>query len=192
MGNAQLMQMAKDLAKLKQRLAGVQAALEQADTEIQATLDKRELSNQNIAQALKSLEGIQSTLSGRITVSIDSQVDVNHFGAAIGMAPSHFSRLVFDLTDNAQKAGAKNMMISVRMVHGEFVLSLKDDGPGFKGKKPLQASQDSKAGSASNGNGLPICYGFCKKAGGRLHLENENDTTGAEWTIRLPLLKGRR
>lgn len=193
MGNAQLMQMARDWGKLKERLSGVVAALKQADMEIHAALDKRELSNQNIGQILETLDGMKNTVSSRISVNIDAQADINDYSAVIGMAPSHFSRLVFDLTDNAQKAGATSMNVCVRVGRGrELVVSLKDNGLGFRGKKPLDASKESKATSASNGNGLPLCYGFCKKAGGTLHLEDENDATGAEWTIRLPLLKGRR
>ncbi len=193
MGNAQLMEMARNWAKLKERLNGVVAALKQADAEIHAALDKRELSNQNIGQVLETLDGMKNTVSAKISVTIDAQADVNEYSAAVGMAPSHFSRLVFDLTDNAQKAGATSMNVCVRVVRGrELVISLKDNGPGFKGKKPLEASKESKAISASNGNGLPLCYDFCRKAGGTLHLEDENDASGAEWAIRLPLLKGRR
>lgn len=198
MGNAQLMQMARDWAKLKERLNGVVAALEQADMEIHAALDKRELSNQNIGQILETLDGMKSTVSAKISVNMSAQADANDYSAVIGMAPSQFSRLVFNLTYNAQEAGATSMNVCVRVVRGrELVVSLKDNGPGFKGKKPLEASKESsvaaqKAGSASKGNGLTLCYGFCRKAGGTLHLEDENDATGAEWTIRLPLLKGRR
>ncbi len=201
MGNASLMGILRDLQQLKPRIEIVMTALVQADEEIHGALDKRKLSNQNIAGALTTLEGLKTIMTGRIAVHVDSRVEGKDYSGGIAMAPDHFSGLVFNLTDNAQKAGAKNMTISVRAVQGEFVVSFTDDGPGFKGRNPLDASKESKDITAakmdgtSNGNGLPICYDFCRKAGGTLHLEKEKASdapTGAEFTVRLPLLKGRR
>lgn len=197
MGNAQLMEFAKNLETLKSRLAGVQAALEQADVEIHAALDKRGLSNQ-VAQTLKSLAELKTIMGARIAVAVDSDIEEKDCGAVVGMASDHFTRVIGILTDNAQKVGAKNMNIRVRIVQDELVLSFKDNGGGFKGQKPEIAARASKEASAgkgaseSTGNGLRICTELCRKAGGSLSLVDEKDTSGAEFIVRLPLLKARR
>lgn len=193
MGNAQLLLFVRNnREQLGARFESIGMALERADGDIEESLGKRNLNNQSVAAVPRVVEGTKTILDSGLEIEVTSDPNFEEQTAAVGISPSNLSRLLFDLMDNAKKAGATHVKVDLRLEGKELLIQLKDNGPGFKGVEPLAASKASKAQSSNNGNGLPICFNFCRKAGGSLKLENPNDPTGATWTIQLPFLKGRR
>lgn len=164
----------------------IESTLQRMTLDITTALEKEKVEAQLIKEVRSSLEVMKAGLAEDFNVSLDVQIDSEN-EAQLNMVQSHFGRLLFDLADNAYKAGARSLHVTASLEGDCLVLRMKDNGPGFGGKTPLEASRLSRARSSKNGNGLPICLDFCAKAGGSLKLVDENDSTGAEWLISLPI-----
>lgn len=141
---------------------------------------------QTLKKLQASIKGLKTLLPRDFEVHVEAQGDFE-VETCLSVTESRLMRLLFNLADNAYKAGARKLDISVQLREENVFIRMKDNGPGFRGLSPAKASQMSRERSATNGNGLGICEDFCSKAGGCLQLVDENDATGAEWLISLPL-----
>jgi signal transduction histidine kinase len=141
---------------------------------------------QRLADVPAAMEALKVQLKARLLVTVEVDPVLAEGPEELGLSQGQFHRLLFNLCDNAQKAGADWVNVTVLCQGNELVLVLQDDGPGFKGVDPLEASRQSKLASPENGNGIPICVDFCRQAGGSLSLVDPN-AEGATWRIVLPL-----
>lgn len=136
----------------------------------------------NLAQLRYKLEISLKPFHGNLTGDVPS----DKLDAKVALSTGQLGRLVFDLLDNAKKAGATRSDITVLCEERGVVVLIKDNGPGFQGVDPFEASRLSKARHPEHGNGIAICKDLCEGAGGTLTLSDANDATGAQWKIRLP------
>jgi signal transduction histidine kinase len=142
-----------------------------------------ECKRQNLVEVLHILESEKAGLE----VDFNSSIPEAEYGAEVDMSPNDLGRLIFDLLDNAKKAGATEARVRALLLDGKLAICVKDNGPGFKGLDRLEASRLSRAAGAEHGNGIGICEEICFKAGGMLILMDKDDTTGAEFLISLPI-----
>jgi signal transduction histidine kinase len=97
-----------------------------------------------------------------------------------------FFRLIFNLLDNAKKAGAGKAMISVWRTGRSTVMDISDDGPGLSESAraglfiPFQSSS-----RGSTGLGLSIARDIAFAHGGNLKLSRSSEA-GTEFRLRLP------
>ncbi len=97
-----------------------------------------------------------------------------------------FFRLVFNLMDNAKKAGAGQIMISVWRTGRSTVIDISDNGPGIPQSAraglftPFQSSS-----RGSTGLGLSIARDIAFAHGGDLKLSRSSEA-GTEFRLRLP------
>ncbi len=141
---------------------------------------------QRLADVPAVMEALKVQLKARLLVTVEVDPALAEKFGELVLSEGQFYRLLFNLCDNAQKAGAEWVTVLVLHEGNELVVILKDDGPGFKGVDPLEASRQSKLASPENGSGIPICFDFCRQAGGSLSLVDPN-AEGATWRIVLPL-----
>jgi signal transduction histidine kinase len=97
-----------------------------------------------------------------------------------------FFHLIFNLLDNAKKAGTGKIMISVWRTGRSTVMDISDDGPGLSDRAmaglftPFQSSS-----RGSTGLGLSIARDIAFAHGGDLKLSRTSEA-GTEFRLRLP------
>ncbi|WP_127090225.1 ATP-binding protein [Aquabacter cavernae] len=107
-------------------------------------------------------------------------------GEAIISDPA-LKQVIFNVFDNALEASPNWLGVSVRSTGTEFVLTVRDAGPGFAGEiletfgKPYRSTKNRPGG----GLGLFLVVNVVRKLGGRV--KAENGATGACVTLNLPL-----
>lgn len=107
-------------------------------------------------------------------------------GEAIISDPA-LKQVIFNVFDNALEASPNWLGVSVRSTGEEFVLSVRDAGPGFARDiletfgKPYRSTKNRPGG----GLGLFLVVNVVRKLGGRV--KAENGATGACVTLNLPL-----
>lgn len=178
--------------KMPDILNKIEKSLLKADRILSRNLVAAEQRNQACSNIASEIQGLGHELPSDCTLTVDNHLP-SHLEGELNMDETHFGRLLFNLADNAYKAGARKMRIKVNIQDNKLVIHFIDNGPGFKGKKPLEASQESRSKSLRNGNGNAICLDFCVKAGGDLKLlstvRDEVQDIGAEFVATLPLKK---
>ncbi|MBA4791355.1 MAG: ATP-binding protein [Pseudomonadota bacterium] len=96
-------------------------------------------------------------------------------------------QVIFNVFDNALEASPNWLGVSVRSTGDEFVLTVRDAGPGFAREiletfgKPYRSTKNRPGG----GLGLFLVVNVVRKLGGRV--KAENGATGACVTLNLPL-----
>lgn len=187
-GNVSLLTFQNKPDQLRARVDAVSSALDRIKNmvaETLALLNKEALSKQSVSGVPSVLHTIQQQMESRLEMEVTVDPSISGSDEEVGLAQGQCTRLLFDLIDNAQKAGATRVQAHVTKEGAQLLIALKDNGPGFKGVAPLEASKRSRRRSAANGNGLPLCFDFCQRAGGSLTLVDP-DAVGATWHIRLP------
>ncbi|MEW6258247.1 MAG: ATP-binding protein [Pseudomonadota bacterium] len=107
-------------------------------------------------------------------------------GEAIISDPA-LKQVIFNVFDNALEASPNWLGVSVRSTGAEFVLAVRDAGPGFAHEiletfgKPYRSTKNRPGG----GLGLFLVVNVVRKLGGRV--KAENGATGACVTLNLPL-----
>jgi signal transduction histidine kinase len=114
-------------------------------------------------------------------------LDIHYDGpASLLVDQDQFFRLIFNLLDNAKKAGAGKIIISVWRTGRSTVIDISDDGPGLPETAraglftPFQGS-----GRGSTGLGLSIARDIAFAHGGDLKLSRTSEA-GTEFRLRLP------
>lgn len=131
-------------------------------------------------------DDMELTVEDQITEGIETD---------LGITETHFAQLLFNLAHNAYQAGARKVKLVFRVQADKLIILVQDDGPGFGGRSPLEASAESNVvnakGDGTRGNGLVFCTDFCRKAGGDLKLlsthRDEERQIGAEFEASFPL-----
>lgn len=190
-GNAQLASLRSgDGDKVRSLLKEVEGALTRMEvslSEQMSALNENELEGQRVPELSAVFGDLVSQMQAhQETVIVEMEATVVQYSAELGLSSAQLKSLLFCLCDNAKKAGATQVCVKVRRDGSNLVIELKDNGPGFEGLDPLDASRKSQKRSSLNGNGIPLCTRFCRQAGGSLTLVNPN-AAGAEWRIVLPL-----
>lgn len=151
-------------------------------------IDESQKKAQNLAQVRRNLGRSLAPFQGALVDEIPSY----RLDERVGLSTGDLGRLAFDLLDNAKKNGATWADITARCEEGVLLVLIKDNGCGFRGVDPLEAARLSHEKDPHHGNGIGICKGLCESAGGALTLSDANDSTGAQWEIRLPFLVDQR
>jgi signal transduction histidine kinase len=108
--------------------------------------------------------------------------------------PDYVSRILDNLLSNAIKFSEKSSVISVSgsRLHGQVVIAVKDEGPGFSEQDKKLIFQKFKklsarptGGESSNGLGLAIVKILVDRLGGEIELKTGSGT-GSEFIIRIP------
>ena len=116
-------------------------------------------------------------------------------GLAIGIAyhgpktlcvdGGQFFRLIFNLADNAGKAGAKHVVIRITNNASGVTMDIADDGPGMDGATKKRLFKPFQAKNGSTGLGLSIARDIAFAHGGNLKL-NATSPAGSVFRLSLP------
>lgn len=116
----------------------------------------------------------------------------------ISLDREYLSRIMDNLISNAIKFSPRNslVIISAEKINGQYMIEVKDHGPGFSANDKKQLYQKFKklsarptAGETSNGLGLAIVKILVDRLGGSIEL-NSAPGSGSEFTIGFPVFKG--
>ncbi|MBS1680354.1 MAG: tetratricopeptide repeat protein [Bacteroidetes bacterium] len=130
--------------------------------------------------------------------SISKNIDLLLNHDANGTARSnagYISRIIDNLLSNAIKFSQKGstVIVDAQLQEGQFILSVKDNGPGFSeaDKKLLyqrfkKLSARPTAGESSNGLGLAIVKTLTDRLNGKIELESEIGK-GSEFKVTIPV-----
>ncbi|HKP38149.1 MAG TPA: DUF4118 domain-containing protein [Pyrinomonadaceae bacterium] len=112
------------------------------------------------------------------------------------------AEVIYILVDNAAKysAAGSTIRIRARPVGGPAILvSVEDQGPGIRPEvrervfeKFFRATRDGDSGnrnSSGSGLGLAIAHGIIQAHGGRIWIEDAENSSGAKFVIELPAQK---
>ena len=180
------------LEKIPDLLARIEKSLQGAMGITSHSLETKESRSQSFARVHLAAQSLTTQLPSDCIFMVENQLPLDVQGD-LNIDETHFGRLLFNLADNAYKAGAREIHIILGQEEGALRIHFRDNGPGFNGKGPLEASKESRRRSLKNGNGNAICLDFCIKAGGSLELlskvrDDERDV-GAEFIAKIPLKK---
>ena len=126
----------------------------------------------------------------------EQKVVLNIPGTCIIYADEHLiTSVIENIISNASKFSdhGKNIFVSIHEIENNFVLSIKDEGPGFSPedldsafKKFKQLSSKPTGGESSTGLGLYIVKRIVDLHGGTIEIKSEGKNKGAEFIIALP------
>jgi len=131
-------------------------------------------------------------------LSINKKIDLllNHdLDKQVKSNPGYLSRIIDNLVSNAIKFSnnGATVNVSATIVNGSFILTVKDNGPGFSEDDKVLLYQRFKklsarptAGESSNGLGLAIVKTLIDRLNGEISLTSELGK-GSEFTVRIPV-----
>lgn len=152
---------------------------------LEEELDPAKKAFQSGAQVQRRVGLLVRSFGGKLTASCGTEF----FLKKTKLSGTELDRLIFNLLDNARNAGASDFNVTLSSSDAGIEIRIKDNGPGFQGVDPFEASRLSRERDSAHGNGNIICKELCEKAGGSLALSDIHDSTGAEWVISLPFLR---
>lgn len=122
----------------------------------------------------------------RPEVTVDLTVDSSSPDVACRFDPT-IALAITNLLNNAADANPKDININARWTHAEFILSIKDSGPGINDaiQKKLGKAFNSHKGSG-RGLGLFLTQATLSRYGGEVTLSNRQ-SGGTHTQLRLPI-----
>ena len=98
----------------------------------------------------------------------------------------YFFRLIHNLVNNAQSAGADAITITIWKAGSYAVMDIADNGPGIAAAKANLFKPFAGSTRGSSGLGLSISRDIANAHGGDLKLTRSNEN-GSEFRLRLPV-----
>jgi signal transduction histidine kinase len=110
---------------------------------------------------------------------------------------SQLSRMIGNLVDNALRYAQTEVELSVTVAQGWARVSVTDDGPGIPAPdrdrvwdRFVRLDDDRSQASGGSGLGLAIVREIAAAHGGETSVSDASPGPGAEFVVRLPLLRG--
>ena len=122
----------------------------------------------------------------KIEISSESAVTKTSFTAS-KLLPMVWQNI---FRNTAQYAGDKpRVYVDVSLKEGEFVISVSDDGPGIpEDKRKYLFRRGSEVGSEESGMGLYLSKIVLESHSGSIELVENEDKSGTQFLIRIPIL----
>jgi len=167
------------------------AALTGADLTRQLLLfsrrDSYELRSVELAAVVNETEGmLRRTIGDHIELVVDAPSRLPGATLGDGQAQQILVNLVVNARDALPRGG--RIVVTVREVEGDLVLSVADDGVGMPEEVAAQAFDPfftTKSRGKGTGLGLATVYGIATRVGGRVEIESEPGR-GTTVRVRLP------
>ena len=126
-------------------------------------------------------------------IALEYSSDRAEYGEVISGDPERLKQVFCNLLDNAAKHGGSGKRIAVHLSQqeGEYVITIRDFGPGIpEAELPYVKQKFYKGSSKARGSGigLAVCDEIVQRHGGRLDIANA-EGGGAVVTVYLPLKK---
>ena len=126
-------------------------------------------------------------------IALEYSSDRAEYGEVISGDPERLKQVFCNLLDNAAKHGGSGKRIAVHLgqQEGEYVITIRDFGPGIpEAELPYVKQKFYKGSSKARGSGigLAVCDEIVQRHGGRLDIANA-EGGGTVVTVYLPLKK---
>ena len=126
-------------------------------------------------------------------IALEYSSDRAEYGEVISGDPERLKQVFCNLLDNAAKHGGSGKRIAVHLSQqeGEYVITIRDFGPGIpEAELPYVKQKFYKGSSKARGSGigLAVCDEIVQRHGGRLDIANA-EGGGTVVTVYLPLKK---
>ena len=126
-------------------------------------------------------------------IALEYSSDRAEYGEVISGDPERLKQVFCNLLDNAAKHGGSGKRIAVHLSQreGEYVITIRDFGPGIpEAELPYVKQKFYKGSSKARGSGigLAVCDEIVQRHGGRLDVANA-EGGGTVVTVYLPLKK---
>ncbi len=166
-------------AQLMRSLARMRASGNMAVASVHTELDT------SLARLLRAFKTLPSS-DGKV---IEENLAPN---LCVRMDQQDFEEIIGNLLDNALKWCASTVRISTRLVEGDVVITIADDGPGIKDtdkRVALVSGGRLDTASPGTGLGLAIASDLAQTYGGSLQLERSKRLGGLSVIIRVPHIR---
>ncbi len=145
------------------------------------------------------LRELAADAAGRLRGEPAPDVDTDHEPVMAAVDPARFEQVLANLLTNARRHARERIVVAVRLVAGQAVVTVADDGPGFplpllptafdrftRGDAVRHRDDDGGAGL-----GLAIAAALVRAHGGTITAGNGDPLGGAVVRVHLPALDGR-